>query len=371
MKICTITCHDVYNHGASLQAYALMTYLKNKGNDVEIIDYKPDYLSGHYKLFSIDNPKWERNILTKVIYLSLKIPYKIPGLKRKKEFDKFTKKYLNITGKRYISNEELKADMPKADAYLCGSDQIWNSFYKNGRDKAFYLDFVPDNKIKASYAASFATDFIEEKYKEIVRSNVSRLDGVGVREISGVKILHDLGIENAINVLDPVFLLDKDEWDKIGTINLNEKYILVYDFDNNPLIEKLAKDIANKNSYKIYTISQYKSGYEDKSFRFSGPETFVSLVRHAEFVISNSFHAIVFSIIYEKQVAIVNRTEAINTRMRDLLQGLGLENRLIKDNNYNLDELIKKIRYTKVKQILNKKIEFSKSYLEEILSIKR
>ena len=222
MKICTITCHDVYNHGASLQAYALMTYLKNKGNDVEIIDYKPDYLSGHYKLFSIDNPKWERNILTKVIYLSLKIPYKIPGLKRKKEFDKFTKKYLNITGKRYISNEELKADMPKADAYLCGSDQIWNSFYKNGRDKAFYLDFVPDNKIKASYAASFATDFIEDKYKEIVRSNVSRLDGVGVREISGVKILHDLGIENAINVLDPVFLLDKDEWDKIGTINLNE-----------------------------------------------------------------------------------------------------------------------------------------------------
>lgn len=371
MKICTITCHDVYNHGASLQAYALMTYLKNKGNDVEVIDYKPDYLSGHYKLFSIDNPKWEKNILTKVIYLSLKIPYKIPGLKRKKEFDKFTQKYLSTTNKRYISNEQLKSDLPNADAYLCGSDQIWNSLHKNGRDKAFYLDFVPDNRIKAAYAASFSTDFIEDKYKEIVRGNVSRLDGVGVRELSGVKILHELGIEKAVNVLDPVFLLDKNEWNKIGTRSFDEKYILVYDFDNNPLIEKLAKDIANKNSYKIYNISHYKLRYEDKSFRFSGPETFVSLVRNAEFIISNSFHAVVFSIIYEKQVAIINRTESINTRMRDLLQGLGLENRLVKDKNYNLDELIKKIRYTKVKQILNEKIKFSKSYLEEILSIKR
>ena len=371
MKICTITCHDVYNHGASLQAYALMTYLIKQGNDVEIIDYKPEYLSGHYRLFSIDNPKWEKNILTKFIYLSLKVPYKIPGLKRKKEFDKFTKRYLNITNKRYTSNEELKYKIPEANVYLCGSDQIWNSLHKNGRDKAFYLDFVPENKVKAAYAASFATDSIEDKYKEMVKSNVSRLDGVGVREISGVKILHDLGIKNAINVLDPVFLLDKNEWNKIGSEVFNEKYILVYDFDNNPLIEKLTKDIANKNGYKIYTISHYKSGYEDRSFRFSGPETFVSLVRDSKFVISNSFHAVVFSIIYEKQVVIVNRTESINTRMRDLLQELGLGNRLIKDKNYNLDELIKEIRYTKVKQILNEKIKFSKKYLEEILSIKK
>lgn len=369
MKICTITCHDVYNHGASLQAYALMSYLNSRGHQVEIIDYKPEYLSGHYKMFSIDNPKWEKNILTKAIYLSLKVPYKIPGLKRKKEFDKFTKKYLNITDKRYTSNEELKADIPKADAYLCGSDQIWNSLHKNGRDKAFYLGFVPDNKIKAAYAASFATDSIADEYKKMVKENVSRLDGVGVREISGVRILNDLGIEKAVNVLDPVFLLDENKWNEIGQQSFSEKYILVYDFDKNPLIEKLAKEIANKKGYKIYTISHYKSGYEDKSFRYSGPETFVSLVRNSEFVISNSFHAVVFSIIYEKQIAIVNRTEAINTRMRDLLGGLNLENRLVKDDNYDTDELLEKIEYKAVKNILNEKIKFSKDYLESILSI--
>lgn len=368
MKICTITCHDVYNHGASLQAYALMKYLENRGNSVEIIDYKPDYLSEHYNLFSIDNSKWKKNILTKSIYLALKIPYKIPSLKRKKEFDKFTQKYLKITNKRYTSNDELKSDIPKADVYLCGSDQIWNSLHKNGRDKAFYLDFVPDDKIKAAYAASFATDSIEEKYQDMVKQNVSRLDAIGVREISGVKILNKLGIDRAVNVLDPVFLLDKNEWSKIGRESFNDKYILVYDFDKNPLIEKLAKDIANKSGYKIYTINNYKSGYEKRSFRFSGPETFVSLIRNSEFVISNSFHAVAFSIIYEKQPVIVNRTEAINTRMRDLLKDIGLEHRLINSFNYDIDKILVKIDYKCVMEKLRKKITLSKKYLDNVLN---
>lgn len=370
MKICTITCHDVYNHGASLQAYALMKYLINKGNEVEIIDYKPDYLSGHYKIFSIDNPKWGNNIVKKGIYLSLKVPGRIIGLRRKKKFDEFRKNYLSITKKRYSCNEELKDNLPKADAYLCGSDQIWNSLHKNGRDKAFYLDFVPNDKIKASYAASFATDFISEEYKQLVKEKVSRLDGVAVRESSGVKILQDLGIEKAINVVDPVFLLGKDEWNKIGQEVFNEKYILVYDFDKNPVIERLAKDIAKKKGYKIYTISHYKAGYEDRSFRFSGPETFVSLIKSAQFIISNSFHAIVFSVIYEKKIAIVNRTEAINTRMRDLLKLLNLQDRLIVNNEYDLDNLLMDINYKQVNILLDEKINISKEYLDNVLSIK-
>ncbi|WP_223435373.1 polysaccharide pyruvyl transferase family protein [Metabacillus dongyingensis] len=99
MKICTITCHDVYNHGASLQAYGLMTYLQNSGYQTEIIDYKPEYLSNHYNLLHISNPKFNKNIITKLIYLTIKLPGRINGLKRKKKFDLFTSKYLNITKK--------------------------------------------------------------------------------------------------------------------------------------------------------------------------------------------------------------------------------------------------------------------------------
>ena len=353
-----------------MQAYALMKYLKNIGHDVEIIDYKPDYLSNHYNIKSIDNPKWEKNILTKAIYLSLKTPGRLISLKRKRAFDEFREKNLIITKKRYTSNEELKKDLPQADAYICGSDQIWNSLHRNGKDPAFYLDFVPDNKIKASYAASIATDTIDDKYKPMVKDKVSKLDGVGVREKSGVKIVKELGIDKAINVVDPVFLLDKKEWDKIGNETFNDKYILVYDFDKSSLVEKLATDIAKKKGYKIYTINADKPKYADRHFNLSGPNTFVSLVKNAEYVISNSFHAVVFSAIYNKNIVIVNRTENINTRMRDLLDDLNLKDRLVNDN-YKLEEILKDIDYTNSYKILNQKIEFSKKYIDKVLSIKK
>ena len=351
-----------------MQAYALMKYLKNIGNEVEIIDYKPDYLSNHYNMLSIDNPAWEKNIITKAIYLTLKAPMRINGLKRKKEFDKFREEYLTITSERYTSNEELKNNLPKADIYICGSDQIWNSLHQNGKDPAFYLDFVPDNKVKASYAASFATDTIEDIYKPMVREKISRLDGVAIREKSGVEIVKDLGIENAINVVDPVFLLDKNEWDNIATETFNDKYILVYDFDKSNLVKQLATDIANKTGYKIYTINADKPKYADKHFNLSGPKTFVSLVKNAEMVISNSFHAVVFSVIYNKNIVIVNRTENINTRMRDLLEDLNLKDRLV-DDNYSIDELLMSIDYRETNKIIDYKIELSKKYIENILSM--
>ncbi|MBY0007040.1 polysaccharide pyruvyl transferase family protein [Priestia aryabhattai] len=369
MKICTITCHDVYNHGASLQAYGLMKHLMKCGYEVEIIDYKPDYLSNHYNLLDINNPKWEKSVVTKLIYLTLKIPGRVRGLNRKKSFDRFTSRYLKLTELRFTSNEELKKNLPCADAYLCGSDQIWNTLHRNGKDPAFYLDFVPYEKIKASYGASFATDTISDKYKPIVKERVERLDGVGVREQSGVEILRELNINTAVNVVDPVFLLDQEEWNYIGTREFKEKYILIYDFDNSDLIKKMAKQIGKEKGYKIYTINQSKLKYADKYYIFDGPETFVSLVRNAQYVISNSFHAAVFSIIYEKDFVIINRKEAINTRMRDLLDDLKLDHRLVNED-YKLNQLLEKVNYEESKRILNKKIELSKHYLEGVLSKK-
>jgi UDP-N-acetylglucosamine transferase subunit ALG13 len=370
LKICTITCHHVYNYGASLQAYGLMKYLMNCGHDVEIIDYKPSYLSNVYDLLSINNPKWEKNLITKSFYLTLKVPTRIPGLKRKIAFDKFTADYLRITKFRYTSNHELKVNIPNADAYLCGSDQIWNCSHPNGRDPAFYLDFVPNKKIKASYAASFATDTISDDDKPMVRERVKKLDGIGVREKSGVEILKSLNIGNAIHVTDPVFLLDKEEWNRIGKKDFKEKYILIYDFDNSHLIKKIAKEISKERGYKIYAANQSTLKYADKYFIYDGPETFMSLIRNAHYVISNSFHAAVFSIIYEKDFVIVNRTEAINARMRDLLHDLKLSERLV-DENYKLETLLTKVDYVQAKKILREKIDFSKKYLREVLSIQK
>lgn len=370
MKVCTITCHDVYNHGASLQAYGLLKYLKNSGHEAEIIDYKPDYLSNHYNLWSVSNPRWEKNFATKYLYLTLKLPSRLRERARKRAFDKFKDDYLRITENRYESNEELKNKPPYADAYICGSDQIWNCLHKNGKDPAFYLDFVPDKKIKASYAASFATDTISSEYQPVVKQRVEKLDAVGVREKSGVEILNKLNIQKANHVVDPVFLLDKNDWNAMCKKEFQEKYILIYDFDNSSLIKKIALEIAKAKGYKIYTIYSGKLKYADKYFTLDGPETFVSLVRDAQFVISNSFHAAVFSVLYEKMFVIVNRNEAINTRMRDLLDDLQLKDRLV-DEKYNLEKVLSVIDYKESNAILHEKIRFSKKYLQDVLAIQK
>lgn len=363
MKIKTITCHDVYNVGASLQAYALAEYLRQQGHDVEIVHYKPDYLSGHYSLWGVGNSRYDRPFL-KELYLLAKLPGRLLAKhgKRKRDFDTFTREMLPVTEKRYTSNEELKKAPPEADVYFAGSDQIWNTFFPNGKDPAFYLDFVPENNIKASYAASFATESLPEEWKDQIKEWLSELDYISVRESSGVEICRDMGLVEAVQVLDPVFLLSDRDWLLIEKpLHLAEPYLLIYDFDRNPEMEKYVKRIAEKNNWKIYSV--LGCDYADRCFTQEGPAAFLTLIRNAEFVVSNSFHATAFSLIFHKQFVVFNRNEGINTRMRDLIQLAGVQERLISDSCSDLQD----INYAVVDEKIRSAIGKSKAYIEQVL----
>lgn len=369
MKIKTITCHNVYNFGASLQAYALMTYLQNEGYDAEIIDYKPDYLSKHYKFDVIGNPVYEKNILLKYAYLFAKFPGRYKAYKglRKKRFDEFTKNHLKTTDIRYTSNEMLKDNLPNADIFIAGSDQIWNTNFNNGKDPSFYLDFVPNDKIKASYAASFSIDSLPEEYKENIKRMISNLDYVSVREKKGLNILKDLGIENAVQVMDPVFLLSKKEWnlleEKSQIKNFNEKYLICYDFDGNELVKEICLNIAKKNNLKIYSF--FKNNYANKCFYNIGPIEFLSLIKNSEYVVSNSFHGTAFALIYEKEFLVVNRKEKLNSRMLDLLSLFGLKERMISEFD-NRKELLS-IDYALINKFVEEEVNKAKTYLENVV----
>lgn len=363
MRIKTITCHEVYNHGASLQEYALLRFLNDEGHEAQVIHYKPDYLSQHFNLWGVSNPKFNLPLI-KQAYLLAKLPKRLKALKRKHNFDTFHQKYIPTDSTKYTTNEELKSNLPKADAFICGSDQIWNSFFQNGKDEAFYLNFVPDHKKKISYAASFAIDELAENMKALVRDNVSRFDAVSVRETSGQTILIDMGITSAVQVLDPVFLLDADFWKNTFVKPIAEPYIFVYDFDNNPLIKSIALDLKQKLNCKIYTVNQ-NIAYADKNFWLEGPEQFLSLVYQSQYNITNSFHAVAFSLLFEKQMAVVNRGEAINTRMRDLLSLFGLQKRLISSKE-DFDSL-STIDYAEVIGNKNFHITRSKEFLLQSL----
>lgn len=363
MKIKTITCHDVYNAGASLQAYALSKYLTDLGNEVEIIDYKPDYLSRNFKLFGVSNSKFNKPILRE-LYNILKFPGRLKARlgKRKREFDKFTS-LLPLTKVRYKSNSDLKQNSPDADVYFAGSDQIWNTKFNNGKDSAFYLDFAPNHSIKASYAASFATEDILEEYKPQIKDWISNLDYISVRESSGVSIINNLGIDGAQTVMDPVFLLDAEDWRQIEkNLNLKQHYILVYDFDKSDAVKTFVLKKAKEENLKIYSIQ--KCDYADKCFWNEGPAAFINLVRNADFIVSNSFHATAFSLIFKKQFVVFNRKEKINTRMQDLLNMLVLDKQII----YDQKSIAPKIDYSFITIKLGAQIEKSKEFINVVLS---
>ncbi len=364
MKIKTLTCHDVYNPGASLQAYALMKYLQGLGHDVEIINYKPDYLS--YNLWSI-GAKWNKNVLLKFLYYSYVIPKRLSLKRRRKKFDIFTKEHLRVTTKKYQSIEELKTDTPIADIYFAGSDQIWNTESPNGKDPSFFLDFVPEDAVKASYAASFSVSEIAREYIDFVKNRLITFDFISVREKTGINILKSLGIEHGCVVMDPVFLLDKGHWEKLSKFQANEKYIFVYDQENNPVIKKAALKLAKLFNLSIYAIeSLYPMSYADRKIKDAGPEEFVGLIKNCEICLTNSYHCIAFSLIFNKKFYLFKRThQKVNSRMLDLLDYLGLNNR-IGDNK--LDELnLEKFNYTLINELIHKRKEGSTKYIERVI----
>ena len=374
MKIKTITCHNVYNHGASLQAYALQTYLSEIGHDVEIIDYNPSYLNYRGNIFAI-SPKWSgKNILLRFLYVLYKLPLRLRWFLTRncrKEFDKFTAEFLKTTQLKYTNVEELRKSPPEADVYVVGSDQVWNTTYWSGRDPAFFLDFGAESTLRASYAASFGTGKVIESLVNVVKKRLSSFDSISVREREGIDILQRMGIHSGKHVMDPVFLLEVTEWNRlISEVEVpSEKYILIYDFEGTREFEVLAKSLAVDRGLKIYSINNYsKTPYADKDFHHSGPQTFLALVKNADLVLSNSFHATAFSLIFERDFLVVpRRKDAVNSRMESLLKDAGMLERLL-DFSLNIDF----IKQSEARMVagsvgLGAQIRKSKEYIQELL----
>lgn len=331
MNIKTITCHDVYNYGASLQAYALQEYLISQGHNVEIIDYKPDYMRVHYNFWYVpeNSHYYQKAMNSKFIHFLLCCyfaPRRFATYGRKKKFDAFREKFLKCT-RRYFSYEELVADAPVADAYIAGSDQIWNSNLPNGKDPAYFLQFGSGNTKRIAYAASFGIPEVAEAHRPVMSKWLEKFDAISVREKTALNILKAIGVEG-VEVVDPVYLLTQQLWSKFAGENKiqKEKYILVYDIDlDNDDLRKEAERLSKLYGYKIVAVCALgKNPYAQISIKDAGPLEFVNLIKNAEFVISNSFHATSFSIILNRPFSTFYKKKNVS-RMVDLLKNIGLE----------------------------------------------
>ncbi len=358
MNIHIITCHNVYNPGASLQAYALSTYLSDLGHRVRIIDYRPDYLR-HYRLWGVTNPAFDKPVIRLAYQL-----FKFPGRwldtrsKRKKRYDQFTASYLPVTDITYSSCRALCDNPPEAELYIAGSDQIWNPLFPNGRDPAFFLQFPSDGSRRISYAASFAVEQLPQQAQRSMKPWLETLDAISVRESSAVQILSGMGL-SGIQVVDPVLLLSRQAWEAMAVCPREEDYILVYDFDNSPSIRAIARELARRTGRRI--VSLFPMAEADAVWSDAGPLEFLGAVKNAGIILSNSFHATVFSLIFHREFYVVNRVEGINARMKDLLDGIGLSSRLISDEN---GLSAPPIDFTRVDLCLSQQIAGSKAYLD-------
>lgn len=315
----TVTCHRPINYGAVLQAYALNTKLCSYGVNAKVLDYHPSYY-------------YHKNIFK---YL-LRLPDVILGRKR---FNKFISSHIPVSESMYKNIDDIKKNTPVADIYITGSDQVWNcNNYKNGKDDTFFLAFAPEGTKKISYAASLAMEKVPSEEKDRYAGHLSTFSSISVREPSGANILRDIGVKNVNVVLDPVYLLDRNDWDKIADLsdfNPNEKYVLAYWLERGTGIHEYARKLADRLGVKFYSINTAIEGYicgSDKYFWCASPNTFVNLIRNAEAVVTDSFHGVSFSLIYNKPFHLFLRqkkTKGTNSRMEDLLSEIKLTDRIV------------------------------------------
>ena len=259
------------------------------------------------------------------------------------------------TPKTYKTYKDLNNANLKADYFIAGSDQIWNSYFECGRDLAYYLKFVGDQR-KVSYAASLGRTLFDSNKMLFMKKNVSPFELVTVREKSGCKILSANGID-AVQVCDPTFLLSEKQYREHEHYLINKdygSYILVYLTESSDLLDKAVERLIERFNAKVVYVGSFRNRCKcDINLTNVGPWEFLGLIDRASYIIAGSFHASVFSCILKKNFAVLPYEN--NIRMEELLKAFGLERQFIRCNEdlKILDSDISKDKFSEIDVIIN------------------
>lgn len=368
-RISIITIIDNNNFGTFLQAFALCKTIELLGHKPELVDYcRPHMrtLTAWWNMcLQIKNPL--RIAARTWNYVRSYLTHKKDKL--------FISQYLSP--KTCYSVEEIEKNIEIADVYMTGSDQVWNSIYNKGIDKAYFLDYAPDGAKKVAYAASIGMKEISNSEQEEMKRLLDRYAMITLREDSSIKLLSDLGIDKAKlrAVLDPTLLLKKDEWRKYIRIPKlhKEKYLLVYSVETksqDEIIKIVAKKIAKELNLKIvgvyYGNSNNRMECCDFNHYYATPDIFLTLMYYADFTVVSSFHGTAFSINFEKNFFTI-MPDRFNSRVNNILTLTGLSDRLIKSKEDTNRCTATPISWEHVDNILKHNIEYSKLLISNMI----
>lgn len=322
MKIGLLTFHRANNLGAVLQASALLKYVQDNIGHCELIDFYPN---NRIPVKYIGIKKVLRYCKRLVLY-----PFSATSRNRELRFNNYRSKNYSLSDKQYLGDSGIANTHFDYDAIISGSDQILNTTL-TGNSKAYYLDFFNGKKI--SYASSFGRKDVSKEEIELIRNELPKFAALSVREQSGADIIKkEIGIEPQL-VLDPVFLLSKDEWSKRCNeqLKLPKKYIFVYSMEVSPVLENAVSTIKEETGLPVIIVrGGGKPGrIEGKEDGTCGPEEFLRYMRDAELVITNSFHGTAFSLIFEKKFICVAHSTR-NARLENIMSIINKDDSLLK-----------------------------------------
>lgn len=364
-RVAFITIHVGANFGSVLQTIATSEVIKRIGAEPLCVNYIPERVTMK-KFWAFGHA----NLIKKALLFFWKL-YALPNkLLNNRSYGGYLKKHCRLSSPIYIE-DNFTEKCPKADVYMTGSDQVWNIKHNEGLDTHYFFEGIVGKKV--SFASSIGYLDIGEKNREEYKRFLSEYSVLSVREDSAVALLHELGL-NAERLLDPIFMLDKEEW--IGFVSKNksidEPYILIYTPYNTvdkSVIFNHARFIAKKEGLKIVTFSwtYYKDKDADKTIRFASPGDFLNLIMGAEYVITNSFHGTAFSINLNKKFWVF-LPSGFSSRITSVLSKFGLAERLVEEykvsDNWDYN---KSIDYKAVNLVLKKERENSFAFLEKAI----
>lgn len=350
MKIYIITIHCIHNFGSVFQSYGLVKYLRNNGYDAELIDYRPEYYTKG------------RNPLRKFVSIALN---PVSYHRQYRRYQQFINEEIPKTGIVFKSMKELQGFRWEDDAiFIAGGDQIWNNFHPCGKDDAYKLTFVDKGK-KIAYGTSMGRNSFSENELKDLATKVETYYSIGLREQSTVAMLQPYTQVPVYHAADPVLLLDREDYAPfIGKERLiKEPYLLMYLAAESDLLKTTVEKIARERGLKVVHVCGFSKKCPcDYFLKSTGPKDLLNLIYYSDFVVSASFHATLFSILFHKQFCTLLPEAGTNTRIEDVLSFYGISDRIIHSES-ELPRLADDVDFQPVDSLRQQLVEESKHQL--------
>jgi hypothetical protein len=366
LKAGIITYHRSYNYGSALQAYALNRFLRENGIEAKTIDYKTKRQQDLYRIFEPSNSAMAiaRNFQSLLYLGRLK--------KHIKLFDSFLQEEIPIT-ETFTCPKKLRILNEEFDYFICGSDQIWNPNCIDF-DDSYLLSFVKNKSKCISYAPSIAISYIPNKWEKTFKEDLSGFRALSVREKKGTEVIRKLTRREVVTVLDPVFLISAEAWRELAICHIKKPYILCYFIGDVTGMRDYAKRM--KKILKLPLVVVYKNLrdmlYINQKEYDTGPKEFLGLIKNADYICTNSFHAVAYSLLFRKNFwafCDIDKPLSAGSRIEHILEITGFQNRLLNYRNmHEAEDPTLPVCYNEnFNKRLSNKIQYSASFILEAL----